>query len=263
MREADDHGSKRRQVSRILRHRFLGPAHQLREFAGRPETNCASPNFSSHYLDPFLAQRLAGGLMRELPLSRLVGSRRSIWRVIATCITAMLLAILAWGDAALAQSNWCPPGARQVPHCNGVVCGYMCQCPDGSYASLGVPCKRAVAPAKKDTAKSKPVNQVYCGTGANNLSYFCPDGTTCGPGNIKSCEGVDGKTRAALERRLTASQRQAAESQKKGADLAAEKIKAERAKMAPIAAARIDTAADKTAKLAVAAGLVSLRPKIR
>ena len=128
----------------------------------------------------------------------------------------------------------------------------MCQCPDGSFASMGVPCRRA--PAVKKEGSKKTVDQVYCGTAANSLSYFCPAGTTCTAGNLKSCTRADGKTQAAISRRLTAAQRQAAESQKKAAERAAEKIKAEQARTA--AAGALDAGTERTAKAAVAAGLV-------
>jgi surface antigen len=137
------------------------------------------------------------------------------------------------------------PGSRPVAAGGGM----MCQCPDGSFASMGVPCRSAAPPRSKSTQQTKRVEQTYCGTVENQWSYFCPSGTKCTPDNIKTCTAADGKIRDATGRKLTENQRKAAEASKNAAQQAADKINAARSMSIG------DN--DQVAKLSAAAGLVS------
>lgn len=136
------------------------------------------------------------------------------------------------------------PGSRPVAAGGGM----MCQCPDGSFASMGVPCRSATPPRQRSTEQTRPAAQTYCGTAENSLSYFCPAGTRCSPDNIKTCAASDGKVRNASARKLSESQRRAAEAGKNAAQQAADKINAARSMNVG--------EGDAVAKLSVAAGLV-------
>lgn len=136
------------------------------------------------------------------------------------------------------------PGSRPVASGGAM----MCQCPDGSFASMGVPCRPLAQAKPKSKPEPKRVEQIYCGSGQNGLSYYCAAGSSCTPDDIKSCIGADGKTQAAISRRLPAKERQAAEAGKKAVQQTADKIHAERAAIA--------TVSEGVAKASVAAGLI-------
>lgn len=67
-----------------------------------------------------------------------------------------------------ASASYCPPGSVQVP----VGGGYMCRCPDGSWASYGVPCRQAAPQADPRC----PPNTTYChgfNFCCNNDGWYC------------------------------------------------------------------------------------------
>lgn len=168
-------------------------------------------------------------------------------RILTLLLSSFLLCICSTARAqfGLEMGAICAsaPGSRPVAAGGGM----MCQCPDGSFASMGVPC-RGITP-KKATPATPRAEQTYCGTADNGMSYFCNAGTTCTQGNIKTCTSADGKIRDAAARKLTEAQRKQAEAGKAAAQDAADKINAARASVA--------AEADPVAKLSAAAGLAS------
>lgn len=76
----------------------------------------------------------------------------------------------------------CPPGSRPVAAGGGM----MCMCPDGSYASLGVPCQQAVRPPPSLC----PVGTSYCGNSNQccNPGFYCSH-YGCTPEGAVECGG--------------------------------------------------------------------------
>ena len=80
-------------------------------------------------------------------------------------IFPLIVMVVSWATSEPASAQYCPPGSVPVYGSGG---GYACRCPDGSWASYGVPCR---APAPRC-----PANTTYChgfNFCCNNDGWYC------------------------------------------------------------------------------------------